>query len=342
MKCARSGLAVGLIVLCVLGISGVGRAGTLVLSPQRVPAEPGKWTLLQPESAMIDGDAVPLYQKAIQALPDKAGDEQIRKWLDMPIDQMPLDQVEQGLANYMDSLKSVAKATKCRQCNWPEWKPGMEIPNVNLEGYRRLAFVIRLWARLETASDGYEGAVLALQTGFGMGRHVGQGPTIVQGLVAAAIDEVMCKGVEELVQREGAPNLYPALVSLPKPLVDMATAIENERKAALSTPMAESLGSQADSQLKQAQDRAMSIQKRLESHLAALQCVEAIGAYMASHDGRLPAALADITEVSVPKDPMGDGPFRYTQTASGTVLESSSTADVTEKNRVRFEISARQ
>ncbi|MGE5294824.1 MAG: hypothetical protein ACM3VT_08335, partial [Solirubrobacterales bacterium] len=96
MKCAKSGLAAGLIGLWVLGVAGTGRAGTLVLSPQKLPAEPGKWTLLPPESAMIDGDAVPLYEKAIQALPDKAGDEQIRKWLDMPIDQMPLDQVEQG------------------------------------------------------------------------------------------------------------------------------------------------------------------------------------------------------------------------------------------------------
>ncbi len=291
---------------------------------------------------MIDGDAVPLYEKAIKALPDKAGDDQIRKWVDMPIDQMPLDQVEQGLANYMDSLKSVAKATKCRQCNWPEWKPGVEVPNLNLEGYRRLAFVIRLWARLEIASDGYEGAVLALQTGFGMSRHVGQAPTIIQRLVATAVGEVVCKGVEELVQREGAPNLYPALANLPRPFVDMAKAIENERKVASSMPMDESLRSQADSQLKSAQDRTMIIEKRLESRLAALQCVEAIRTYMASHGGRLPAALADITEVSVPKDPMVDGPFQYTQAASGAVLESSLAAGEDEKHRIHFEIAVKR
>jgi hypothetical protein len=332
---------VGLIVVCVLGVSGVGRAGTLALSPQKIPAEPGKWTLLPPESAMIDGDALPLYEKAIQALPDKAGDEQIRKWLDMPIDRMPLDQVEQGLAKYMDSLKSVAKATKCRQCNWPEWKPGMETPNLN--EYRRLASVIRLWARLEIASDGYEGAVLALQTGFGMGRHVGQAPTILQGLVAAAIDSLMGKEVEELIQRKDAPNLYPALANLPRPFVDMAKAIENERKAASSTPMNESVRSLMDKQVQPSYDRAMIVGKRLDCHLAALQCVEAIRAYMGSHGGRLPAALGDITEVSVPGDPTNKGePFRYAVTGSKAILESFLPPGGSEKERVRYEISVRK
>lgn len=329
MKCARSGLAAGLIGLCVLSISGFARAGTLTLSPQKAPAEPGKWTLLPPESAMIDGDAVPLYEKAIQALPDEAGDEQISKWLAMPIDQMPLDQVEQGLAKYMDSLKFVAKATKCRECKWPEWNPGADVPN--LKEYRRIAFVVRLWARMEIANGGYEGAILALQTAFGMSRHIGQAPTVLQAMVGTAIGGLACRQTSEFVQGKDAPNLYPALASLPRPFVQMEKAIETERKAAgqQDTPGG----------LDTALDRALWISKRLDRDLAALQCVEAIRSYAASHGGKLPAKLADITDVSVPGDPTNNGePFRYVLTGSTATLESFLPLGGSEKERVRYEI----
>lgn len=318
-----------LLTSSVLCLPAAGRDASLVLHPQKTPAELGKWTLLPPESLLIEGDAVPLYEKAIQSLPDKASDEQIHKWLDMPIDQMPLDQVEQALSKYMDSLKSVAKAVKCRQCNWPEWTPGMDVPNLN--EYRRLAFVVRLWAKLEIAGEGYEGAILALQTELGMSRHIGQAPTILQVLVGTAIGGLGCGQIEEFVQGEGAPNLYPALASLPKPFVMMEKAIETEKKAA---------GSQVgvEGQLDAAHDRCRVIVKRFEANLAALQCVEAIRSYAASHGGQLPQTLADITEVSIPRDPMSDESFRYTRSGSTAVLESAVPAGGSEKDRTRYEI----
>jgi len=337
MKCARSGLAAGLIGLCVLSVSGFARAGTLVLSPQKLPAEPGKWTLLPPESAMIDGDAVPLYEKAIQALPDKAGDDQIRKWLDMPIDQMPLDQVEQELSKYMESLKSVATAAKCRKCNWPWREPGTLRPD--LAEYRRLARVVRLWARLETAADGHEGAVLALQTGFGMARHLGQAPAILDGMVGIAVGTMMCKGVEELVQRDGAPNLYPAFASLPRPFIGMEKMIQNDREAALAKWKDKLPVEQIESELKKTHDPARLVAKGFESQLAALQCVEAIRSYAASHSGQLPATLAEVTENPAPKDPMTGELFQYKRTGATATLESAVPPGGDEKRKIHYEIS---
>lgn len=340
MKCARSGLMVGLIVVCVLGVSGVGRAGTLALSPQKIPAEPGKWTLLPPESARVDGDAVPLYEKAIQALPDEAGDAQIQAWLKTSIDQLPVEQAERALDSYLESLKSVAQAVRQRQCGWPEWKPGAQVANI--DEYRRLCFAVRLWARLEIARDGYEGAILALRTGFGMANQHGRAPTLIQSQIAIAMASMMCKEVEEFVQRPNAPNLYPALAELPKPLVEIEKAIDYEKKAAASTVRGKLFKGQYESVLRPAHDRSRLLVKRLDSNLAALQCVEAIRAYMASHDGQVPAALADITELSVPKDPMVDGPFQYTQAASGAVLESSLPPGATERDKIHFEIFIRR
>jgi hypothetical protein len=50
---------------------------------------------------------------------------------------------------------------------------------------------------------------------------------------------------------------------------------------------------------------------RLERRLAALRCVEAVRLYAAAHDGKLPAALHDITDVPIPIDPMTGKSFEY-------------------------------
>jgi hypothetical protein len=49
---------------------------------------------------------------------------------------------------------------------------------------------------------------------------------------------------------------------------------------------------------------------RLDRRLAALRCVEAVRLYAAAK-GRLPAALADVTEVPSPADPVSGKPFEY-------------------------------
>src|SRR5262249_34960645 len=50
---------------------------------------------------------------------------------------------------------------------------------------------------------------------------------------------------------------------------------------------------------------------RVDRRFAALRCVEAIRLYMATHDGKLPASLKDITEVPIPVDPLTELPFEY-------------------------------
>src|SRR5206468_2277871 len=48
-----------------------------------------------------------------------------------------------------------------------------------------------------------------------------------------------------------------------------------------------------------------------ERRLASLRTVEAIRLHAARNDGKLPRALADITEVPVPLDPVTGKPFSY-------------------------------
>jgi hypothetical protein len=344
MVCLREIRTIGA-VTCVVLLSLVcqsasGRDVKLVIHPQKVPAEVGKYTLLPPPTSLTDGDAVPLYEKAVKALPDKASYQQIQQWLKMPADQLPVDQVEKVLTQYVESFKCVARAVKCRECNWPAWKPGMQVATV--DEYRWLAQSVRLWARLEVLNGQYDGAMLAMQTGFGMARQLVQAPTLIQLQMGVASANVLCREVEELTQMEDAPNLYSALASLPKPFADAEKAIETEKKAASSGGLTGRLVSkQLEGVMKPVHDRTRALAKKLDSDLAILQCVEAIRSYAASHGGQLPQTLAEIKEVSIPKDPMCGEAFRYTRTGATAVLESTVPAGGEKRDELRYEIAVK-
>src|SRR5438093_644983 len=61
-------------------------------------------------------------------------------------------------------------------------------------------------------------------------------------------------------------------------------------------------------------------QARLDRRIAMLQTIEAVRLYAAAHDGKLPAKLADITDVPLPVDPATGQAFEYTLRKDGALL----------------------
>jgi hypothetical protein len=61
-------------------------------------------------------------------------------------------------------------------------------------------------------------------------------------------------------------------------------------------------------------------QIRLDRRVAALRVVEAIRLYAASHDGKLPEGLNQVTEVPVPEDPATGNPLYYRRDGAAAVL----------------------
>jgi hypothetical protein len=59
-----------------------------------------------------------------------------------------------------------------------------------------------------------------------------------------------------------------------------------------------------------------------DRRIAMLRCVEAVRAYAATHGGRPPAALADLTETPAPLDPMTGRAFAYRADADEVTIES--------------------
>jgi hypothetical protein len=307
----------------------------LAVYPAKAPEPAEKYSLLPKADKQTDADAVPLYEKAIQAMPrGRTQDKQVREWLKLPPEQLPQKQVEEMIQKHIESLKLLARAARCKQCNWPKWKPGTMPPD--LPEYRSLAFLLELWARLEIVRGGYDGALLAMQTGFGMARHLGQALTCTQGLVGTAIGGLTCREVELFIKGKDSPNLYWALANLPRPLADMKNAIESDRANLKDYSFL--IRRQLEKQLKTDHDRILFIAKRLDNNLNALQCVEAIRNYAATHEGRLPEKLSDISDLELPKDVMNDKAFGYRRTDTGAVLQSEMPEAGDAVDVVRYEI----
>jgi len=305
----------------------------LTIYPAKAGELEKKYQLMVKAEDQIDGDAVPLYEKAIKSIPKDFNQEQIREWLKLPAEQLPQEQAEVALQKYLESLKLVVRATRCKEC---EWKPGNE--SVDLSGYRKLAFILELWARLEISRGGYEGAAIAMRTAFVMARDLGQAPMIVQGLVGISVGAIMCKELEQYVQGQDSPNLYWALADMPKPFVDVEKAIEHEKKVSLDLPPDDLRREQTAEQKETSFDRLRSISKRLDNNLNGLQCVEAIRHYAAAHDGRLPENLSDISQMEVPKDVLSGKAFEYHRTSTGAVLKSTIPEGGSERDAFNYEI----
>ena len=288
------------------------------------PAKSGelekKYQLIVNPEDQIDADAVPLYEKAAKLIPKDFNQKQIRGWLDLPVEQLPQQQAEQALQKYLEPLKLAVRASRCTESNWPEFKPEGKIEN--LTEYRNLSYIVGLWARLEISRGGYEGGAIAIRTGFGMARHLGQGPTIIQGLVGSAISGIMCREFELYLQGKDSPNLYRTLADMPRPLIEMEQAIENEKKIAHGFVSDKFTPEQIEKQLESSFESARMISKRADNTLNGLQCVEAIRHYAATHNGQLPEKLSDISQMEIPKDLTSGKVFEYRRTSNGAELKS--------------------
>ena len=178
------------------------------------------------------GNAAQLYYRAANSLPEKYREkyaDKIDEWQEMPISKLPKDEVRNVLSELQGPLREVQTASIHETCHWEmPLEDGFSMLLPNLGDFRTLANILTLKARLEIAEGKFDKALKTLQTGFALGRDVGKGPTVIQGLVGTAIGALMLGEVEQLVQSPDSPNLYWALRSLPNPYVNMQKAMELE------------------------------------------------------------------------------------------------------------------
>lgn len=313
----------------------------MTLSPSKLPEAANKLRLWPEPGKQIAADAVPLYAQAVQSLPGDLKEEQIRQWLDSPLNGLPLDEVQAALQRLGPALKLVEQAVQCSQCNWPAAAPPA-MP-ANLREHRTLGQVVALKARFEIAQGRYDEAASAVRTGLVAAKQISEGPMLIQGLVGVAIGALTLRQVEEFVQGAVAPNICEALRQLPEPLVDLNKAVAIEMAYLKSDPKLNVVTRPImERQIRPAHERALLTMKKLDRQAAALQCIEALRLYAGTHNGSLPEKLGEITEAPVPDDPIIGKPFGYSRMGANAVLEAPPPEAGNAKDAMRYELKLRK
>ncbi len=205
----------------------------LSLYPAAAPRAALRYRLLPPVWELHRGNAALVYSKLAIGMHGKDFDERqqrFEKWLEMPLAELPLDEIRTALAalDWFDDLDLAAHST---ECDWQlplGQRPFFSLLLPELQSCRALARFLTVKARLQVAEGHLDGALRTLQDGLAMGQHIAQGPTLIHGLVGMAISQSTFKALRDFMQHPQSPNLYWALTALPSPLIDMRRAADVE------------------------------------------------------------------------------------------------------------------
>lgn len=130
-------------------------------------------------------------------------------------------------------LEEVDRGARRSYCDWEMnerlREKGIAAPMPDLQSLRRVAQVLQLRARFEMFDGKPEQVQHTLQTGLMLGRHVSEGPTLIQSLVGTAITTLMLNEVDEWIGRPNAPSLYWPLTDLPRPYIDLRHPLQGEK-----------------------------------------------------------------------------------------------------------------
>jgi hypothetical protein len=239
-------LTVILLPAAVRGESDEEKPVQIVLHPAPASRTALKYQLLPPFMERRPGNAA-VWWNRLPAERNVFFDEfykefdssgRIGTWLNIPLGTpREKEYREKELAKVVHLLRpgglyaDMERAARFESCDWQfpihEGNPlAITLPEVqHSRAYARLLFSK---ARLEVAEGKYDQAVRTLQTGYAEARHVGQGPFLVCSLVGVTIASTMSYQMQQFIQQPGMPNLYWALSTLPRPLVDFRPAVEAE------------------------------------------------------------------------------------------------------------------
>ncbi len=295
---------------------------TLVVRAPAQVAPAQAFRLLPDSTEMANGDAGPLYDKIAQSLPPKPDLTKMGGLTAQPVDQLPVAEAEAILRASAPVLEQLHQAARCRSCQWPAAPTDATIPD--RDQWRYLTLLLSLEVHWQMARGQYPAAVETLRTGFATARHLAHGPTPLHGLAGVGVAARMCRDMELFVQRPGTPSLLTALAALPRPFLSLEEQMRSE-------------GVDEDTR-----QRINLLTGRVDRHLASLQCLEALRLYAAKHNNTFPRTLSQITDVTIPADPLTGAPFVYRRDADKAFLEAPIPTGGDVRDAWQYELSFKQ
>ena len=276
----------------------------------------GELRLLPGAQEMTDGDALALYAKVFEAMPKDLDWERIRAWRQVPLQELPLEEIRPLLRRAEPGMRLLEQACRCKRCDWPlDFEDGSP---VTLQACRNVVFLLALQARFQLAQGDHASCVRTLSTGFALVRHLEAGSSLIHVLVGAAIGAVLCDEIELYVQQPRVPSLEAALQAIPSPWFhEKHSDIYGLDDAGRS--------------------RAVLLLMRMNRRMAAVRYVELLRRY-AGEVGTWPQTLDEV-KADLPDDPVAGKPFVYERISetravfSGPLPEGGGSKDV-----VRYEL----
>ena len=227
----------------------------LVIHP-RANSQPIFQHLLMPDDFELrSGNAAIHYLKAMAFLEQNGPRESVREWerkaieqkeddenavpnphdwLDMPISELPLDDVRKFLG-YLDfQVPLIERATRLRSFEFDRYIREESDPVLYLlpeiQVIRDLARKQSLRCRLAIAESNSLQTLKVLKEQYALANHLGDDEFLVSTLVGCAISNIATADALLAVQLEETPNLYWAISAMPKPMISMKRARSYERQ----------------------------------------------------------------------------------------------------------------
>lgn len=223
----------------------------ITITPAAAPKPLSRYYLTPQYTDTQPGNRVPGFMKAFAEQRNffaKEPSEQREKWNQMPLADLPLDDIKAsgcvgGLAYRKTPhaftegagrpLGDVDEAARLLTSDWQIWfnlrlnGVGTLLPEV--QGMRELASVLKVRMRYEIRTGDFEKAAYSARTFYGLASSFETHPTLIALLVGIAIETIGLNAVEEMIQQPGCPNLYWSLTELPAEVFNSRTPAQGER-----------------------------------------------------------------------------------------------------------------
>lgn len=207
----------------------------ITLRPVAAPVPALRYPLLPELREMESGNAAMLYYRAFSpewqsVLHQESVKKSLRTWGTKPKEMPPK---ELRFIKNWRQLQEVDRAARRTYCDWEREarlkEEGIALLLPDVQSMRSMARNLVIRALFEIQDGEHHKVIRTLQTGFAMGRHVANAPTLIEYLVGMAISGLMLDQIELWIESEGSPNLYWSLSHLPRPLLDIRKALQGER-----------------------------------------------------------------------------------------------------------------
>ena len=209
----------------------------VTLHPAKVPFRALAHPLLPETADLVSGNAALCYYRAFSpetfshSRNDKDWWKKEEAWSKAKLQDLPQKEME-FLLKYWP-LEQVTEGARRSYCDWEMTerlkRDGFSALLPDVQSMRELARLLSHRIRLRYARKDYEGALKDIQTLMALGRHVSNGPTVIQHLVGVALCSIALERLEEGMQQPDFPSVHWDLSVLPVPFLTLESALGGER-----------------------------------------------------------------------------------------------------------------